>query len=307
MIWAPEDHWPGREERTADASYRTRLTGSPGLATSRRTAGWNHAAAGFFALRSRRSGRAAGGRAAQAAGGSVAFCARRRRVERRSRHRRDRGDLQHRRRGALSHHARDHTLNNEIFYDDFKTKIKNLESHFEQMNDFVQNLSLSDKSNKEFLEQNRAYVTLVKKQISETEQQLTANTAMLQQMDERWEQLIKSYETKLQIHEQGLKNILVVREEALINKLTQQQDNWILKQYENDELHKADMMQQHEKIVALLREQRKQNEEILEYISTNISSKQDLVRMEKKNPIKMNLLLCIVAIEAILIGVQFFL
>lgn len=199
------------------------------------------------------------------------------------------------------------TLNNEIFYDDFKTKIKNLESHFEQMNDFVQNLSLSDKSNKEFLEQNRAYVTLVKKQISETEQQLTANTAMLQQMDERWEQLIKSYETKLQIHEQGLKNILVVREEALINKLTQQQDNWILKQYENDELHKADMMQQHEKIVALLREQRKQNEEILEYISTNISSKQDLVRMEKKNPIKMNLLLCIVAIEAILIGVQFFL
>lgn len=199
------------------------------------------------------------------------------------------------------------TLNNEIFYDDFKTKIKNLESHFEQMNDFVQNLSLSDKSNKEFLEQNRAYVTLVKKQISETEQQLTANTAMLQQMDERWEQLIKSYETKLQIHEQGLKNILVVREEALINKLTQQQDNWILKQYENDELHKTDMMQQHEKIVALLREQRKQNEEMLEYISTNISSKQDLVGMEKKNPIKMNLLLCIVAIEAILIGVQFFL
>ncbi len=44
-------------------------------------------------------------------------------------------------------------LNNEIFYDDFKTRIKNLESHFEQMHDFVQNLSLSDKSNKEFLEQ----------------------------------------------------------------------------------------------------------------------------------------------------------
>jgi len=199
------------------------------------------------------------------------------------------------------------TLNNEIFYDDFKTRIKNLESHFEQMNEFVQNLSLSDKSNKEFLEQNRAYVTLVKKQIFETEQQLTANTAMLQQMNERWEQLIKSYETKLQIHEQGLKNILVVREEALINKLTQQQDHWILKQYENDELHKADMMQQHEKIVALLREQRKQNEEMLEYISTNILSKQDIVGMEKNNPIKMNLLLYIVSIEAILIGVQFFL
>ena len=198
------------------------------------------------------------------------------------------------------------TLNNEIFYDDFKTRIKNLESHFEQVNDFVQKLSLSDQNNKEYLEQNRAYVTLVKKQIAETEQQLTANTALLQQMDERWEQLIKSYETKLQIHEQGLKNILVVREEALINKLTQQQNNWIQKQYENDELHHAEMIQQHEITVALLKEQRKQNEEMLEYISTHISSKQDLVGIEKKNPIKMNLLLGIVAVEAILICVQFF-
>jgi len=198
------------------------------------------------------------------------------------------------------------TLNNEIFYDDFKTRIKNLESHFEQVNDFVQKLSLSDQNNREYLEQNRAYVTLVKKQIAETEQQLTANTALLQQMDERWEQLIKSYETKLQIHEQGLKNILVVREEALINKLTQQQNNWIQKQYENDELHHAEMNQQHEKIAVLLKEQRKQNEEMLEYISTHISSKQDLVGIEKKNPIKMNLLLGIVALEAILICVQFF-
>ena len=198
------------------------------------------------------------------------------------------------------------TLNNEIFYDDFKTRIKNLESHFEQVNDFVQKLSLSDQNNREYLEQNRAYVTLVKKQIAETEQQLTANTALLQQMDERWEQLMQSYETKLQIHEQGLKNILVVREEALINKLTQQQNNWIQKQYENDELHHAEMKQHHEKNVALLKEQRKQNEEMLEYISTHISSKQDLVGIEKKNPIKMNLLLGIVALEAILICVQFF-
>lgn len=198
------------------------------------------------------------------------------------------------------------TLNNEIFYDDFKTRIKNLESHFEQVNDFVQKLSLSDQNNREYLEQNRAYVTLVKKQIAETEQQLASNTALLQQMDERWEQLIQSYETKLQIHEQGLKNILVVREEALINKLTQQQNNWIQKQYENDELHHAEMIQQHERTVALLKEQRKQNEEMLEYISTHISSKQDLVGIEKKNPIKMNLLLGIVALEAILICVQFF-
>ena len=45
---------------------------------------------------------------------------------------------------------------------------------------------------------------------------------------------------------------------------------------------------------------------MLEYISTHISSKQDLVGIEKKNPIKMNLLLGIVALEAILICVQFF-
>ena len=111
------------------------------------------------------------------------------------------------------------TLNNEIFYDDFKTRIGILENHFEQMNDFVQQLSLSDQNNREYLEQNRAYVTLVKRQITEAEQQLTSNTALLQQMAERWEQLIKSYETKLQIHEQGLKNILVVREEALIQQI----------------------------------------------------------------------------------------
>ena len=66
------------------------------------------------------------------------------------------------------------------------------------------------------------------------------------------------------------------------------------------------MNQQHEIIAALLKEQRKQNEEMLEYISTHISSKQDLVGIEKKNPIKMNLLLGIVALEAILICVQFF-
>ena len=196
-------------------------------------------------------------------------------------------------------------LNNEIFYDDFKTRIKNLENHFEQINDFVQQLSLSEKNNREYLEQNRAYVTLVKKQIAETEQQLTANTAMLQQIDEHWEQLLKSYETKLQIHEQGLKNILVVREEALINKLTQQQNNWILKQYENDELHHAEIIQQLEKIAALLKEQKKQNKEAIEYISTNLLSKQDLESMQKKNTVKLNLVLGIVVLEAILIGVQF--
>ena len=59
----------------------------------------SYAAARFFALRSRRSGRAAGGRAAQAAVGPVAVPARQPGPgRRRTGHRRDRGNLQHRRR-----------------------------------------------------------------------------------------------------------------------------------------------------------------------------------------------------------------
>ena len=45
---------------------------------------------------------------------------------------------------------------------------------------------------------------------------------------------------------------------------------------------------------------------MVEYISTNISNNQDLEGIEKKNTLKINLLLGIVAVEAILIGVQFF-
>jgi len=107
--------------------------------------------------------------------------------------------------------------------------IEAVSSVSDHITEFVQKLSITDEKNKEFLEQNRAYVTLAKTQIAETEQKLIANAATLQRMDERWEQLLKSYEAKLQMHEQGLKTILVVREEALINKVTHQHNDWIIK------------------------------------------------------------------------------
>ena len=88
--------------------------------------------------------------------------------------------------------------------------------------------------------------------------------------------------------------------------MTQQQNNWILKQYDIDELHNTEMTQQLEKIVALLKEHKKQNEETFEFLSTNGLSKQDLKGIEKKNTLKINLVLGIVAIEAIMISVQFF-
>lgn len=176
----------------------------------------------------------------------------------------------------------------------------------DHITEFVQQLSLSDEKNREFLEQNRAYATLAKTQIVETEQKLASNAATLQQMDERWEQLLKSYEAKLQTHEQGLKNLLVVREEALINKVTHQHDNWIIKQFDRDEAHKAEILAWHEKVATLLKVQSRQNEEMLESISTNMTSKEDLEKVQKKQTLKTNILLAAVTIEAILIGIQFF-
>ncbi|MCQ6274810.1 hypothetical protein JMM81_07480 [Bacillus sp. V3B] len=193
--------------------------------------------------------------------------------------------------------------NNKYLVEQAVEAVSSVSDH---ITEFVQKLSLSDEKNKEFLEQNRAYVTLAKTQMTETEQKITANAAKLQQIDERWEQLLKSYEAKLQIHEQGLKNILVVREEALINKVIHQHDNWIIKQFDNDEAHKAEILEWHEKVATLLKVQSKQNQEMLESISTNLSSKNDLKSVEKKNAFKTNILLAVVVIEAILIGVQFF-
>jgi len=184
--------------------------------------------------------------------------------------------------------------------------IKAVSSVSDHINEFIQQLSLVDEKNKEFLEQSRAYVTLTKKQITETEEKLTVMGETLQQMDERWEQLFKSYEKNYQIHEQALKNLLVVREEALINKVTQLHENWNVQQYNHDEAHKAEILHWHEQVASHIKAQSRQNEKILETISTNLTSKADLVKAEKKHSLKTNILMAVVAIEAILIGLQFF-
>ncbi|WP_071394686.1 hypothetical protein [Bacillus tuaregi] len=184
--------------------------------------------------------------------------------------------------------------------------IKAVSTVSDHINEFIQKLSLADEKNKEFIEQNRAYVALTKKQIAETEEKLTIMGETLQQMDERWEELFKSYEKKYQIHEQALKNLLVVREEALINKVTQLLENWSIQQYHHDENHKSEILDWHEQVAAQIKVQNKQNENLLETIKTNLSSKADLAKAEKKQSLKTNILLAAVAIEALLIGLQFF-
>ncbi|WP_338453141.1 hypothetical protein R4Z09_15475 [Niallia oryzisoli] len=183
--------------------------------------------------------------------------------------------------------------------------IKAVSSVSDHIDEFIQELSLADEKNKEFLEQNRAYVTLTKKQITETEEKLTVMGETLQQMDERWEELFKSYEKKYQIHEQALKNLLVVREEALINKVTQLHENWSIQQYNHDEAHKAEILHWHEQVASHIKVQSRQNEKMLETIKTNLSSKADLAKAEKKQSLKTNILIAAVTVEAILIGLQF--
>jgi len=176
----------------------------------------------------------------------------------------------------------------------------------DHINEFIQKLALADEKNKEFLEQNRAYVTLTKKQITETEEKLTIMGETLQQMDERWEDLFTSYEKKYQVHEQALKNLLVIREEALINKVTQLHENWSVQQYNHDEAHKSEILHWHEQVAAHIKAQSRQNEKMLETITTNLSSKADLVKAEKKQSLKTNILIAAVIAEALLIGMQFF-
>lgn len=183
--------------------------------------------------------------------------------------------------------------------------IKAISSVSDHIDEFIQELSIADEKNKEFLEQNRAYVTLTKKQITETEEKLTVMGETLQQMDERWEELFKSYEKKYQIHEQALKNLLVVREEALINKVTQLHENWSIQQYNHDEAHKTEILHWHEQVASHITVQSRQNEKMLETITTNLSSKADLAKAEKKQSIKINILIAAVTVEAILIGLQF--
>lgn len=181
-----------------------------------------------------------------------------------------------------------------------------VETVSDNVKEFAQKLSVSDERNKEFLEQNEAFVTLTKENLVETEQKLTAHVTTLQQMDDRLERLLKSYEEMFHTQIENLKSILTIREEALINKVTHQLQNWTTKQSDLDAEHKLEILQWYEKVEAILKRQSDQNKEMLESISKKMSSKDDLSNVEKKSALKLNILLSVVAIEAILIGIKFF-
>lgn len=252
-------------------------------------------------------------------------------------------------------------LNDDLFYDDFKEKIKQLEDHLlqltmnstsdfkkeaesvvEQANilvrqmetqkqeirelmeavessnkelldqavasiesvsthvtEFTQKISDSDERNRQFLEQNEAFVTLARGQIAQTEEKLAAHMVAFQQTERHLEQLRTSYEGMFQKHSESIKSIMVVREEAFIEKVERQFEEWSAKQMEQGE----DLQRQ---VDALIKAQSKQSVEMLEAISNKMASREDVAGSEKRNALKMNVLLSVVVIEAILIGIGFF-
>jgi hypothetical protein len=171
---------------------------------------------------------------------------------------------------------------------------------------FTQELSVSDERNKHFLEQNEAFVTLTKEQFSLTEEKLAAHALALQQMDYHLEQLQKAYQEMYQRHTDSIKSILIVREEALIEKVMYQLDSWTAKQADQDERVKREIQTRQDQMDSLIHAQSKQSHEMLQSIASEMSSKQDVAAIEKKTALKMNILLSVVVIEAVLIGIKFF-
>jgi len=208
-------------------------------------------------------------------------------------------------------------LNEDLFYDDLKEKMKMLESNNKELLEkavtvinsvsnqiatFTQELSVSDERNRNYLEQNEAFVTLTKKELAKTEDKLAAQVKALQQMDDGMQLLQQSYKEMFKKHSDSINTILVVREEALINKITYQLEYSTIKQLEQHEKQKLEIQQLQEKLDSVS----KNNYQNYHSLSTQLSSKEDLVKIEKKSTLKMNILLSIAVIEAILIGIQFF-
>ncbi|MEH7073899.1 hypothetical protein [Neobacillus drentensis] len=171
---------------------------------------------------------------------------------------------------------------------------------------FTQELSVSDERNRQFLEQNEAFVTLTKEQFTQTEEKLAAHALALQQMDYHLEKLQKSYQDMFQRHTDSIKSILVVREEALIDKVTHQLESWKQNQAEQAEMWKREMVIRQEEMSSFIQDQGKQNHKLLQSVAREMSSKEDIAKIEKKNAWKVNLLLSVVVIEAVLIGIRFF-
>lgn len=172
-----------------------------------------------------------------------------------------------------------------------------------EVTEFTKKLSNSDERNIQFLKQNEAYVTLTKEKLALTEGKIASHMAALQDMENQLKQMHKRYEEMFQRHSDSIKTILTVREEALINKITQQIEYSDAKHFEHHENMKRELQQWHEHMEAL----NKKSNDILGLISSRMSSKEDLENVEKKSKWKLNFLLAIVAIEVIVIGINYFL
>ncbi|PLS08017.1 hypothetical protein [Neobacillus cucumis] len=208
-------------------------------------------------------------------------------------------------------------LNEDIFYGDFKEKINLLESSHKELLDkavsgidtvsneiasFTHELSLSNESNRKFLKQNEAFVTLTSEEIAKTEKRIAAQVSALQQLENRLELLQQSYKEMFYKHSESINSILVVREEALINKVVYQLECATQKQFDQLEQHKLELEELQGKVESMSRH----NHDVLHSLSTQMATKGDLAKTEKRSTLKMNLLLGVVVVEAVLIGLQFF-
>jgi DNA anti-recombination protein RmuC len=208
-------------------------------------------------------------------------------------------------------------LNEDIFYGDFKEKMNLLESNNKELLEnavtvidtasneiasFTRDLAVSAENNRNFLKQNEAYVALTKGELAKTEEKLAAHVTALRQMEDRLERLQKSYKEMFHKHSESINTILVVREEALINKVIYQLQNSTHKHLEQLESYKSEIELLQEKVVSMS----KHHNELFHILSNQTASKEDLKKIEKKNTQKMNILLAVAVVEAILIGIKFF-
>jgi chromosome segregation ATPase len=208
-------------------------------------------------------------------------------------------------------------LNEDIFYSDFKEKVNSLESRSQELLEqavstvgsvsneiaaFTRDLTVSAESNRKFLEQNEAFFTLTKEDLAKTEEQLASHITALLAMDNRLQQLQQSYKEMFHKHSESINTVLVVREEALINKVAYQIEGSTLKQLEQLESYKIEIQHLQEQVESMS----KQHKDKLHSLSDQMLSKLDLAKAEKRSALKMNILLGVVVVEAILIGIKFF-
>jgi uncharacterized protein with von Willebrand factor type A (vWA) domain len=208
-------------------------------------------------------------------------------------------------------------LNEDIFYGDFKEKMSSLAGRNKELlekavttvdtvsneiAEFTRELTVSAENNRKFLEQNESFFTLTKDDLAKTQEKLATHVTALLAMDNRLQQLQQSYKEMFHKHSESINSILAVREEALINKVIYQLECFSQKQFEQLEAHKLEIEHLREQMESL----GKKNHEALHTLSSQMTSKQDLVKLEKRSSLKMNVLLGVVVVEAILIGIKFF-